>query len=154
MKASLAIVLASCLCVQRGCVVQNEAGESVPRVSDRGAGIQTVLQLSRWCAGPAKERSPTGAAGGGRYVQTLTTIVPQRILEHRLVGGYSKQSISKGCVPICPASGVNIGIMAASVNCCSSFLCNISGASSVKSNQLVLAAGMLASLLYLFGPRL
>ncbi|XP_060098901.1 lymphocyte antigen 6E-like [Heteronotia binoei] len=70
------------------------------------------------------------------------------------IGRYSSQSISKGCVPVCPQGGVDIGLAAASINCCSSSLCNISGASSVKSNYLILAMGILASFLYLFGGRL
>ncbi|KAJ7338200.1 hypothetical protein JRQ81_010882 [Phrynocephalus forsythii] len=71
------------------------------------------------------------------------------------IGGYSSQSISKGCVPICPQGGINVGLAAASVSCCSSFLCNISGATSVRINHAVLAIGILGSLLYfLFGPRL
>uniref|UniRef100_H9GQH3 UPAR/Ly6 domain-containing protein n=1 Tax=Anolis carolinensis TaxID=28377 RepID=H9GQH3_ANOCA len=70
------------------------------------------------------------------------------------IGNFMPISISKGCVPVCPQAGINIGIAAASVKCCSSFLCNISGASSVQANHLVLAAGILASFLYLFGQRL
>ncbi|XP_044309274.1 lymphocyte antigen 6E-like [Varanus komodoensis] len=126
MKASLAIVLASCLCVQRAFSLVCWSCE----------GAESNWGCWRWQI----------CSNSDNYC--ATTYIGASL------GGYSKQSISKGCVPICPASGVNIGIMAASVNCCSSFLCNISGASSVKSNQLVLAAGMLASLLYLFGPRL
>uniref|UniRef100_A0A670I9N6 Lymphocyte antigen 6E-like n=1 Tax=Podarcis muralis TaxID=64176 RepID=A0A670I9N6_PODMU len=68
--------------------------------------------------------------------------------------GYSSQSITKGCVPVCPQMGVNLGFVATSVSCCSSFLCNINGASSVKTNHLILAAGIAASFFYLFGPRL
>ncbi|KAK9402910.1 lymphocyte-antigen-6E-like [Crotalus adamanteus] len=70
------------------------------------------------------------------------------------IGGYSSQSISKGCVPVCPEVGVNIGIAAMSIHCCSSFLCNISGANSIRINHLLLALAILASFFYLFGPRL
>uniref|UniRef100_G1NJZ1 UPAR/Ly6 domain-containing protein n=1 Tax=Meleagris gallopavo TaxID=9103 RepID=G1NJZ1_MELGA len=51
------------------------------------------------------------------------------------IGGKSGQSISKGCSPICPSAGINLGIAAASVYCCDSFLCNISGSSSVKAKE-------------------
>uniref|UniRef100_A0A8C3GGR4 UPAR/Ly6 domain-containing protein n=1 Tax=Cairina moschata TaxID=8855 RepID=A0A8C3GGR4_CAIMO len=61
------------------------------------------------------------------------------------LGGKSGQSISKGCSPICPSAGINVGIAAASVYCCDSFLCNISGSSSVKASYTVLALGILAS---------
>ncbi|XP_027687417.2 lymphocyte antigen 6E-like [Chelonia mydas] len=65
------------------------------------------------------------------------------------IGGHSGQSISKGCVSVCPSFGINIGILAASVSCCSSFLCNISGASSVKVSYSVLAMAILASFIYI-----
>ncbi|XP_063155796.1 lymphocyte antigen 6E-like [Candoia aspera] len=70
------------------------------------------------------------------------------------IGDYSTQSINKGCVPICPQGGINIGIAAVSVKCCSSSFCNVSGASSIKTNHLLLVLAMLASFFYLFGPRL
>ncbi|KAG6921923.1 lymphocyte antigen 6E-like, partial [Chelydra serpentina] len=65
------------------------------------------------------------------------------------IGGHSGQSISKGCAAVCPSVGINIGILAASVSCCSSFLCNISGASSVKVSYSVLAMAILASFIYI-----
>uniref|UniRef100_A0A8D0GG70 Lymphocyte antigen 6 family member E n=1 Tax=Sphenodon punctatus TaxID=8508 RepID=A0A8D0GG70_SPHPU len=64
-------------------------------------------------------------------------------------GGESTQSISKGCAPVCPQGGIDIGIVAASVRCCESFLCNISGASSVKTSYAVMAVGILTSFLYI-----
>ncbi|ETE60134.1 Lymphocyte antigen 6E [Ophiophagus hannah] len=70
------------------------------------------------------------------------------------IGGYSTQSISKGCVPVCPRVGIDIGIAAMSVHCCSSFLCNVSGANSMQINHLVLALATLVSFFYLFGSRL
>uniref|UniRef100_A0A8C3I1A9 Snake toxin/toxin-like domain-containing protein n=1 Tax=Chrysemys picta bellii TaxID=8478 RepID=A0A8C3I1A9_CHRPI len=66
-----------------------------------------------------------------------------------LSGGHSGQSISKGCASVCPNSGINIGIAAASVSCCSSSLCNISGATSVKVSYSVLAMAILASFFYI-----
>uniref|UniRef100_A0A8C5F063 UPAR/Ly6 domain-containing protein n=1 Tax=Gopherus evgoodei TaxID=1825980 RepID=A0A8C5F063_9SAUR len=58
-------------------------------------------------------------------------------------------SISKGCASVCPSGGINIGIASASVFCCSSFLCNTSGASSVKVTYLVLAMAILATFIYI-----
>ncbi|NXE77676.1 LY6E protein, partial [Cochlearius cochlearius] len=65
----------------------------------------------------------------------------------------SGQSISKGCSPICPKGGINLGIAAASVYCCDSFLCNISGSSSVKASYAVLALGVLVSFIYVLRAR-
>ncbi|XP_039377607.1 lymphocyte antigen 6E-like [Mauremys reevesii] len=65
------------------------------------------------------------------------------------IGGHSGQSISKGCASVCPSGGVNIGIAAASVSCCSSILCNTSGASSVKVSYSLLAMAILASFVYI-----
>uniref|UniRef100_A0A452H3Z6 UPAR/Ly6 domain-containing protein n=1 Tax=Gopherus agassizii TaxID=38772 RepID=A0A452H3Z6_9SAUR len=63
--------------------------------------------------------------------------------------GSRNESISKGCASVCPSSGINIGIASASVFCCSSFLCNTSGASSVKVTYLVLAMAILATFIYI-----
>ncbi|NXD16409.1 LY6E protein, partial [Nothocercus nigrocapillus] len=65
----------------------------------------------------------------------------------------SGQSISKGCAPICPSAGINLGIAAASVYCCDSFLCNISGSSSVKASYTILALGILVSFAYVLRAR-
>ncbi|XP_044859024.1 lymphocyte antigen 6E-like isoform X1 [Mauremys mutica] len=65
------------------------------------------------------------------------------------IGGHSGQSISKGCSSVCPSGGINIGIAATSVSCCSSFLCNTSGTSSVKVSYSVLAMAILASFVYI-----
>uniref|UniRef100_A0A8C3JSS1 UPAR/Ly6 domain-containing protein n=3 Tax=Charadriiformes TaxID=8906 RepID=A0A8C3JSS1_9CHAR len=69
------------------------------------------------------------------------------------LGSKSGQSISKGCSPICPSAGINLGIAAASVYCCDSFLCNISGSSSVKASYAVLALGVLVSFIYVLRAR-
>ncbi|XP_003205369.1 lymphocyte antigen 6E [Meleagris gallopavo] len=69
------------------------------------------------------------------------------------IGGKSGQSISKGCSPICPSAGINLGIAAASVYCCDSFLCNISGSSSVKASYAVLALSILVSFVYILRAR-
>ncbi|NXH22023.1 LY6E protein, partial [Bucco capensis] len=68
-------------------------------------------------------------------------------------GSKSGQSISKGCSPICPSAGINLGIAAASVYCCDSFLCNISGSSSIKANSMVLVLGVLLSFIYILRAR-
>ncbi|XP_061230224.1 lymphocyte antigen 6E [Neopsephotus bourkii] len=68
-------------------------------------------------------------------------------------GSKSGQSISKGCSPICPSAGINLGIAAASVYCCDSFLCNISGSSSVRASYTVLALGVLVSFIYILRAR-
>ncbi|XP_065254993.1 lymphocyte antigen 6E-like [Emys orbicularis] len=65
------------------------------------------------------------------------------------IGGHSGQSITKGCASVCPSGGMNIGIAAASVSCCSSFLCNTSGASHVKVSYSVLATAIMASFVYI-----
>nr|XP_008113713.1 PREDICTED: lymphocyte antigen 6E isoform X2 [Anolis carolinensis] len=70
------------------------------------------------------------------------------------VGNSHKQSISKGCSATCPQGGIDLGVMAFSMKCCESSLCNTSGAISVKSSTLMLAVGTLASLFYIFGARL
>ncbi|NXE54329.1 LY6E protein, partial [Casuarius casuarius] len=69
------------------------------------------------------------------------------------IGDKSGQSISKGCSPICPSAGINLGIAAASVYCCDSFLCNISGSSNVKASYAVLALGILVSFVYVLRAR-
>uniref|UniRef100_A0A8C3Q6L0 Uncharacterized protein n=1 Tax=Geospiza parvula TaxID=87175 RepID=A0A8C3Q6L0_GEOPR len=69
------------------------------------------------------------------------------------LGGKSGQSISKGCSPICPSAGINLGIAAASVYCCDSFLCNISGSSSVRASSTILALGILISFIYVLQAR-
>ncbi|XP_029448009.1 lymphocyte antigen 6E-like [Rhinatrema bivittatum] len=47
--------------------------------------------------------------------------------------------ISKGCSQNCFATNINVGIVATATKCCNSFLCNISGATSVKVSYTVLA---------------
>ncbi|XP_042320132.1 lymphocyte antigen 6E-like [Sceloporus undulatus] len=126
MKASFAILLASCLCL----------GRVFSLVCWSCNGVQSNWDCWRWqICSDSDNFCATTYVGAG-------------------IGEYSTQSISKGCVAVCPQSGINVGIAAVSVKCCSSFLCNTSGASSVKTNHLVLAVGILASFFYLFGHRL
>ncbi|XP_060631938.2 lymphocyte antigen 6E-like [Anolis sagrei] len=126
MKVALALLLAGCLCVER----------AFSLVCWSCDGAESNWGCWKWqiCSSDDNYCATTYVGGG--------------------IGEYSSQSISKGCVPVCPQGGINIGIAAASVKCCSSFLCNISGASSVQANHLVLAASILASFLYLFRHRL
>ncbi|XP_063155797.1 lymphocyte antigen 6E-like [Candoia aspera] len=70
------------------------------------------------------------------------------------IGENHKQSISKGCSPICPQGGIDLGLVAFSVKCCETSLCNTSGAVSVKSSSLLLVLGTLASVFYIFGAKL
>uniref|UniRef100_A0A2D4G8U8 UPAR/Ly6 domain-containing protein n=1 Tax=Micrurus corallinus TaxID=54390 RepID=A0A2D4G8U8_MICCO len=126
MKAPLAILLAACLCVDG------------------------VFSLICWSCENAESnwgcwRTQICSNEDSYCVTTYTGAD---------IGGYSGQSINKGCAPVCPRGGIDIGIAAMSVHCCSSFLCNISGANSIQINHLVLALGTLASLFYLFGSRL
>ncbi|XP_061463048.1 lymphocyte antigen 6E-like [Rhineura floridana] len=126
MRASFAVLLAACLCVER----------AFSLVCWSCDGAESNWGCWRWqICSDSDNYCVTTYVGAG-------------------IGEYSTQSISKGCAPICPHMGINIGVAATSVSCCSSFLCNISGATSVATNHLVLAVSMLASFFYLFGPRL
>ncbi|XP_070605398.1 lymphocyte antigen 6E-like [Erythrolamprus reginae] len=126
MKAPLAILLAACLCVDN----------VFSLVCWSCDGVESNWGCWRWqiCSDQDNYCATTYTGAG--------------------IGGYSTQSISKGCVPVCPQTGINIGIAAVSIKCCDSFLCNISGANSIRINPLVLALATLASLFYLFGSRL
>ncbi|XP_019409090.1 PREDICTED: lymphocyte antigen 6E-like [Crocodylus porosus] len=72
------------------------------------------------------------------------------VTTHSTVGlGKDKEPrVSKYCSPFCPETNLNIGIASFSASCCNTFLCNFSGASSVKTSYTVMAMGILASLLY------
>ncbi|NXE42303.1 LY6E protein, partial [Ptilorrhoa leucosticta] len=56
------------------------------------------------------------------------------------------QRITKKCSAFCPTIDLNIGIAGVSTSCCETSLCNISGASSVKTSSTILTLGVLASL--------
>ncbi|XP_070798059.1 lymphocyte antigen 6E-like isoform X1 [Pituophis catenifer annectens] len=126
MKAPLAILLAACLCVDG----------VFSLVCWSCDGVDSNWACWRWqiCSDQDNYCATTYTGAG--------------------IGEYSTQSISKGCVPVCPQGGINIGIAAVSVSCCSSFLCNTNGANSIQINHLVLALATLASFFYLFGSRL
>ncbi|KAK4826694.1 hypothetical protein QYF61_010703 [Mycteria americana] len=147
MKAILLAVLAAVLCVERG--GDHQAGRSPHQPLTEvclSLAAHTLICFScsdassNWaCLKPVR--------CGENENHCVTTYVGVGI------GGKSGQSISKGCSPICPSAGINLGIAAASVYCCDSFLCNISGSSSVKASYTVLALGVLVSFIYILRAR-
>ncbi|NXO63412.1 LY6E protein, partial [Phainopepla nitens] len=60
--------------------------------------------------------------------------------------GMGDQRITKKCSAFCPTIDLNIGIAGVATSCCETSLCNISGASSVKTSSTILTLGVLASL--------
>ncbi|NWI58447.1 LY6E protein, partial [Calyptomena viridis] len=56
------------------------------------------------------------------------------------------QHITKKCSAFCPKIDLNIGIAGIATSCCSTSLCNFSGASSVKTSYTIITLGVLASL--------
>uniref|UniRef100_A0A8D2QI30 UPAR/Ly6 domain-containing protein n=1 Tax=Zonotrichia albicollis TaxID=44394 RepID=A0A8D2QI30_ZONAL len=157
MKALLLAVLAAVLCVER----EIHRGISPGGVDSAGGPVIPVLWVvvaalacsahtlvcfscsdasSNWaCLTPVQ--------CGENENHCVTTYVGVGL------GGKSGQSISKGCSPICPSAGINLGIAAASVYCCDSFLCNISGSSSVRASSTILALGILISFIYVLWAR-
>nr|XP_048693215.1 lymphocyte antigen 6E-like [Caretta caretta] len=65
------------------------------------------------------------------------------------IGGQSGPRITKECASECSSHGISYGRLTEYVSCCSSFLCNISGANSVKISYSVLAMEILASFIYI-----
>ncbi|XP_025925241.1 lymphocyte antigen 6E-like [Apteryx rowi] len=62
------------------------------------------------------------------------------------LGNNHSQRITKKCSAVCPSINLNIGVAGVATSCCETSLCNISGASSVKTSYTMIAAGALASL--------
>ncbi|NWX84462.1 LY6E protein, partial [Nothoprocta ornata] len=60
--------------------------------------------------------------------------------------GLGNHRITKKCAAICPSINLNIGVAGVATSCCETSLCNISGASSVKTSYAVIAVGALVSL--------
>ncbi|NXO84731.1 LY6E protein, partial [Sitta europaea] len=54
--------------------------------------------------------------------------------------------ITKKCSVDCPETNVNFGKTAYSTKCCSTHLCNFSGANSIRINYAVILLGMVGSL--------
>lgn len=55
--------------------------------------------------------------------------------------------ITKKCSVDCPETNVNFGVAAYSTKCCSTSLCNFSGANSIRINYAVVLLGMVGSLI-------
>ncbi|XP_053105193.1 lymphocyte antigen 6E-like [Hemicordylus capensis] len=126
MKTSFAVVLAALLCVERVSSLMCFHCDNAE--NNWGCmSVKTCSDADNYCI--------TKYLGGG-------------------MGENHKQSISKGCSPICPEGGIDLGLMAFSVKCCKTSLCNTSGAVSVKSSTLMLAVGALLSLFYILGAKL
>ncbi|KAM4603138.1 lymphocyte antigen 6E-like [Discoglossus pictus] len=64
------------------------------------------------------------------------------------VVGVSAGSITKECTAFCSPTNIGFLGVSSSVSCCSTNLCNVSGASSVKTSyaMLVLSVGLLLAL--------
>ncbi|XP_068091116.1 lymphocyte antigen 6E-like [Hyperolius riggenbachi] len=58
------------------------------------------------------------------------------------LGSLSGATITKSCTNVCTATGVNLVVFTSGVTCCSTDLCNVSGASSVKSTYTILAVAL------------
>ncbi|NXK89696.1 LY6E protein, partial [Formicarius rufipectus] len=56
------------------------------------------------------------------------------------------QRINKKCSAFCPTIDLNIGFAGVATSCCETSLCNISGASSLKTSSTMIVLGLLASL--------
>ncbi|XP_075067305.1 lymphocyte antigen 6E-like [Mixophyes fleayi] len=58
------------------------------------------------------------------------------------IGSLSGASITKTCTSVCTATGFSAVVVSTSVSCCTTDLCNTSGASSVKSTYTILAVAL------------
>ncbi|XP_075067304.1 lymphocyte antigen 6E-like [Mixophyes fleayi] len=58
------------------------------------------------------------------------------------IGSLSASTITKTCTSVCSATALNVLVMSTSVSCCTTDLCNTSGANSVKSTYTVLAVAL------------
>ncbi|NXH49063.1 LY6E protein, partial [Dicaeum eximium] len=65
-------------------------------------------------------------------------------------GKDAAQRITKKCSVDCPETNVNFGVAAYSTKCCSSHLCNISGANSVRVSYAAILLGIAGSLVCVF----
>lgn len=55
--------------------------------------------------------------------------------------------MTKKCSTECPETNVNLGVAAFSTKCCSTSLCNFSGANSIKMSYTMMFLGVVASLM-------
>ncbi|XP_039382176.1 lymphocyte antigen 6E-like isoform X2 [Mauremys reevesii] len=120
MKAFLCTLLAAVLCVEQA------ASFWCYTCTDEPSNWNCVKATK--CADTDKYCLTTYASGG--------------------IGDKKGQRITKKCSPVCPQTNLNLGVAAISTSCCEHSLCNLSGASSVKTSYLVMATGILASLIY------
>ncbi|XP_077346654.1 lymphocyte antigen 6E-like [Lithobates pipiens] len=58
------------------------------------------------------------------------------------LGSLSGASITKTCTSACTATGFNAVVVSTSVSCCTTNLCNTSGASSIKFTYTILAVAL------------
>ncbi|KYO45280.1 lymphocyte antigen 6E [Alligator mississippiensis] len=119
MKASLLALLAAVLCVDLGYSLHCYV------CSEEPSNLNCLA--SKKCASHEKYCMTTFVSGGLRNEKDFR--------------------ISKKCSEDCSKSNVNLGLSAISTNCCDTWLCNVSGASSVKTSFAVMAFGVLASFL-------
>ncbi|XP_053321971.1 lymphocyte antigen 6E-like [Spea bombifrons] len=76
----------------------------------------------------------TNCSNTESYCQTTVSAVS--------VAGISASSISKICASSCTPYSAGLSVASASVSCCSTDLCNKSGATSIKSGFTVLALSL------------
>ncbi|XP_077346655.1 lymphocyte antigen 6E-like [Lithobates pipiens] len=121
------------------------------------AAQASILLLAALCIGTAYSLScyTCTAATSNSNCQTATTCPASATYCETIVGsatllGVSATSITKSCAASCTASsGSALGVASASTTCCTTDLCNISGAISIKSSYsvIVLVMGTLVMLI-------
>uniref|UniRef100_A0A8D0BUW5 UPAR/Ly6 domain-containing protein n=1 Tax=Salvator merianae TaxID=96440 RepID=A0A8D0BUW5_SALMN len=105
-----------------------------------------------WCYRCENEPSNWNCVRSAKCAESekfCTTIVTTTGL-----GKDSDYRVSKRCVPTCTENFVDTGRGSVSTKCCESSLCNISGATSVKTSGAAIAVGLLASFLYVLRSEL
>ncbi|POI31551.1 hypothetical protein CIB84_004698 [Bambusicola thoracicus] len=118
MKASLLVVLVIALCTESAFSLKCFSCKDAPS-NIHCFNIATCADHEKYC---------------------LTTYSTKGLGDDR------EQSITKKCAAFCPSIDLNIGIAGIATSCCQSSLCNVSGASSVKTSYTMIAVGVLASL--------
>ncbi|XP_069815886.1 lymphocyte antigen 6E-like [Dendropsophus ebraccatus] len=78
--------------------------------------------------------TPTNCTAGTTSCLTSVQVVG--------IGSLSYATITKSCSSACVAAGTNIVVYSGSQTCCSTDLCNTSGASSIRSTNSILAAAL------------
>uniref|UniRef100_A0A8C8RFK6 UPAR/Ly6 domain-containing protein n=1 Tax=Pelusios castaneus TaxID=367368 RepID=A0A8C8RFK6_9SAUR len=86
-----------------------------------------------------------------KYCVTIKDVVGAGMFSLLLFGHESKYRISKMCSPKCPETNMNQGKATAQVFCCDKLLCNVNGASHMKSSYSMISMGLLlANFIYIF----